>query len=144
MNAQPKTLQQLARIRQAQLDAAASRPLASKGASDHEPTRYPHVYSSGPDRNMLSSFGQKFTLPEGTTKASYDVRLATRLFARVSGTDTVHEKPEIRGDYHSYTCKTAHAQLRATYPHRRARRLCQRLLPCEVTFSPCHSSYIGF
>lgn len=70
---QPKTLQQLARIRQAQLDAAASRPLASKGTSDTDQPIYPNVYSSHSGGNVLSSFGQKFSLPPGTTKASYDV-----------------------------------------------------------------------
>lgn len=71
---QPKTLRQLARIRQAQLDSASARPLASKGASDHQEAVYPHVYSAHTGGSTLSQFGQKFSLPAGTTKASYEVR----------------------------------------------------------------------
>lgn len=71
---QPKTLQQLARIRQAQLESATSRPLASKGASDYQEAVYPHVYAAHTGGSTLSQFGQKFSLPAGTTKASYEVR----------------------------------------------------------------------
>ncbi|TKY90513.1 hypothetical protein EX895_000511 [Sporisorium graminicola] len=62
------TPEELERIREDSLAAAANRPLFTGTATGSEPERYPHVFSSGAQGNVLSVFGQRFALPLGTTR----------------------------------------------------------------------------
>ncbi|PWZ02743.1 Sec63-domain-containing protein [Testicularia cyperi] len=62
------TAEELERIREESLAAAASRPLYSGTATGSVDVQYPHVFSSGAQGNVLSVFGQKFALPIGTLR----------------------------------------------------------------------------
>lgn len=62
------TPEELERIREESLAAAANRPLFTGTATSSDPVRYPHVFSSGAQGNVLSVFGQRFALPLGTTR----------------------------------------------------------------------------
>ncbi|SPO20856.1 probable RNA helicase [Ustilago trichophora] len=62
------TPEELERIREESLAAAANRPLFTGTATGDDEVRYPHVYSSGAQGNVLSVFGQRFALPLGTVR----------------------------------------------------------------------------
>ena len=62
------TPEELERIREEILAAAANRPLFTGTATGGDEVRYPHVFSSGAQGNVLSVFGQRFALPLGTTR----------------------------------------------------------------------------
>ncbi len=62
------TPEELERIREESLEAAANRPLFTGTPTGGDDVRYPHVYSSGAQGNVLSVFGQRFALPLGTTR----------------------------------------------------------------------------
>ncbi|KAJ1602710.1 hypothetical protein NDA14_000301 [Ustilago hordei] len=62
------TPEELERIREESLAAAANRPLFTGTATGADDVRYPHVFSSAPQGNVLSVFGQKFALPLGTVR----------------------------------------------------------------------------
>ncbi|GAC95623.1 potential translation-regulating helicase [Pseudozyma hubeiensis SY62] len=62
------TPEELERIREESLAAAANRPLFTGTATGSEEVRYPHVFSSGAQGNVLSVFGQRFALPLGTSR----------------------------------------------------------------------------
>lgn len=62
------TPEELERIREESLAAAANRPLFTGTATGVEQVRYPHVFSSGAQGNVLSVFGQRFALPLGTSR----------------------------------------------------------------------------
>ncbi|CBQ67684.1 probable RNA helicase [Sporisorium reilianum SRZ2] len=62
------TPEELERIREESLAAAANRPLFTGTATGTDQVRYPHVFSSGAQGNVLSVFGQRFALPLGTTR----------------------------------------------------------------------------
>ncbi|SNX81594.1 probable RNA helicase [Melanopsichium pennsylvanicum] len=62
------TLEELEQIREESLAAAANRPLWTGTATGVDQVRYPHVFSSGAQGNVLSVFGQRFALPLGTVR----------------------------------------------------------------------------
>lgn len=62
------TFEELERIREESLQAAASRPLFSGTGTSTDAPQYPHVFSSGAHGNTLSVFGEKFALPVGTSR----------------------------------------------------------------------------
>uniref|UniRef100_V5EWE9 M-phase inducer phosphatase n=1 Tax=Kalmanozyma brasiliensis (strain GHG001) TaxID=1365824 RepID=V5EWE9_KALBG len=62
------TPEELERIREESLAAAANRPLYTGTATGGDDVRYPHVFSSGAQGNVLSVFGQRFALPLGTLR----------------------------------------------------------------------------
>ena len=62
------TPEELERIREESLAAAADRPLFTGTATGTDEVRYPHVFSSGAQGNVLSVFGQRFALPLGTSR----------------------------------------------------------------------------
>lgn len=62
------TAEELERIRLESLEANANRPLFSHESTSTDQPSYPHVFSSGAHGNTLSVFGQKFSLPVGTTR----------------------------------------------------------------------------
>ncbi|PWN54230.1 Sec63-domain-containing protein [Violaceomyces palustris] len=62
------TAEELQQIREESLEAAANRPLFSGTVTSSSEPKYPHVFSSGTHGNTLSVFGNKFSLPVGTTR----------------------------------------------------------------------------
>lgn len=62
------TAEELEHIREQSLAAAADRPLFTSAPTGGDEVRYPHVFSSGAQGNVLSVFGQRFALPLGTTR----------------------------------------------------------------------------
>ncbi|KAN0066073.1 putative steryl acetyl hydrolase mug81 [Thecaphora frezii] len=65
------TLEELEQIREESLAAAASRPLFLSDRVTSDQPKYPHVFSSGPQGNVLSVFGHRFALPVGTTREEH-------------------------------------------------------------------------
>ncbi|CEH19355.1 sec63-domain-containing protein [Ceraceosorus bombacis] len=66
------SLEEMERIREEQLAAAANRPLFTGTSTSSSEPQYPHVFSSGAKGNILSTMGQKFALPAGTTRTPFD------------------------------------------------------------------------
>lgn len=67
-NIRKYTPEELERIREESLAAAADRPLFTGTSTGSDPVQYPHVFSSGAQGNVLSVFGQRFALPLGTLR----------------------------------------------------------------------------
>ena len=87
------TLEEMQRIREAELQAASSRPLASGNSVGHsrsastrahiasvwqrdqqEEPKYPHIYAATQSGSTLSFSGQKYSLQAGTKRIAHEVR----------------------------------------------------------------------